>query len=235
MTRRELLWLAGAGGAVAAAGGLLAPGLRAGLSTALAQTVSGSSFDPVRPPAAPLAVRSMYLSTWLQADLLPGSWPTFWNGHTTALTGIVRVDGKPFVFCGNPSGGVPLATQTALALTATRSTYTLTAAGVTLTVTFFSPVDPQDLRRQSVPMSYVLVSARAADGGAHRVSVYLDISGEWAHGDITQPITWAQQAVGGLNALTVQPASPVAGLAVMNSSHSLRGPRSRSVASRTYR
>ena len=39
---------------------------------------------PFNPPAIPLAVRSPYLSTWLQGGdsggRLNGQWPTFWTG-----------------------------------------------------------------------------------------------------------------------------------------------------------
>jgi hypothetical protein len=45
-----------------------------------------STFSPARPPAIPLAVRSPYLSTWLNAGsdggnggYLAGQWPVFWQ------------------------------------------------------------------------------------------------------------------------------------------------------------
>lgn len=150
----------------------------------------------------------MYLSTWLPASSLPGTWPTFWNGRTTAITGLVVVDGTTYTWCGAPSENFTLATQTALVVTATQSTYTLTAGPVTLTASFFSPVDPASLQRQSVPMSYITVTAAANDGGSHAVSIYLDISAEWAHGDDTQEVSWGQQTAGSLNVLTVTPSSP---------------------------
>lgn len=44
-----------------------------------------SIFSPARPPAIPLAVKSPYLNTWLQAGkdggnggYLAGEWPRFW-------------------------------------------------------------------------------------------------------------------------------------------------------------
>lgn len=167
---------------------------------------------PIRPPATPLAVRSMYLSGWSAADEPAGTWPTFWNGHIAAIAGIVRVDGAAYTFLGSPTlpagATAPAATRTAFTLTPTRSVYTLAAGGVSLTVTFLSPVDLGDLRRQSVPMSYVSVQAAAADGRPHRVTLYLDISGEWAHGDVSQPITWSQQLTGGLRVLTNTPQNP---------------------------
>jgi glutaminase A-like protein/uncharacterized protein DUF5127/ricin-type beta-trefoil lectin protein/uncharacterized protein DUF4964 len=182
------------------------------LSGGFADTATAATFSPLRPPATPLAVRSPYLTTWLAGDTLPGTWPTFWNGHITALCGIARIDGAPFVFAGNPGlpGGPALGvmTQTSVQLTATRSIYTLTAGGITLTVTFFSPVDVGNLQRQSVPFSYVTMQAASNDGRSHTVDLHFDASGEWVHGNITTPITWAQQRTGSTIALTATPASP---------------------------
>ncbi|HTJ37011.1 MAG TPA: DUF5127 domain-containing protein [Dactylosporangium sp.] len=201
-SRRDLLRLAALGGLAGTALGPFA------LATGPAAAAGPSTFTPIRPPATPLAVRSPYLSTWLRADNLPGNWPTFWAGAVTAITGIVRVDGQPYVFMGAPSGGWPLATQSALVVTATRSTFTIVAGPVRLEVEFLSPVDPADLRRQSVPMSYLCVTAFSADANTHQVSLYVDISGEWAHGDRTKQIGWATQASGGQRVHTFQPASP---------------------------
>ncbi|MEV4137814.1 DUF5127 domain-containing protein [Dactylosporangium sp. NPDC049742] len=199
-SRRDVLRLAALAGLAGAAG--------VTLDADAASALAASTFSPIRPPATPLAVRSPYLSTWLRADTLPGNWPTFWAGAATAMTGIVRVDGQPFVFMGSPSGGWPLATQTALVVTATRSTFTITAGAVRLEVEFLSPVDPANLRRQSVPMSYLSVTATAADGGSHAVSVYLDISGEWAHGDRTKQIGWSTAVVGDQRVHTCAPTGP---------------------------
>jgi hypothetical protein len=122
-TRRDLFRLAALGGIAGSTLGCLALGNPA-------DALAASTFSPIQPPATPLAVRSPYLSAWLRADTLPGNWPTFWAGAVTAITGIVRVDGQPYVFMGAPSGGWPLATQSSLAVTATRSTFTITAGPV---------------------------------------------------------------------------------------------------------
>jgi hypothetical protein len=58
---------------------------------------------PIRPPAAPLAVRGPYLSSWLPATTLPGSWQQFWTGHITAMAGFARVDGTTYMFMGSPA------------------------------------------------------------------------------------------------------------------------------------
>ncbi|MFJ2960632.1 glutaminase domain-containing protein [Streptomyces sp. NPDC087270] len=222
--RRELLAWAGALTAAAATGGWLTAGTAAAatanaaapgaapLGAHAAAAAPASTFAPLRPPAVPLAVRSPYLSTWLPADNLAGTWSTFWNGHVTALCGLARIDGAAYVFAGAPSlpDGPALTpmTQVSLELTATRSVYRLSGGGVTLTVTFLSPVDLGDLRRQSVPLSYVTVRAESGDGQPHAVDVHLDVSGEWVHGDTSTPIRWAQQQAGAMTVLTARPATP---------------------------
>ena len=56
---------------------------------------------PIRPPAAPLAVRGPYVSTWLPATVSPATWQEFWQGHTTAMGGIARIDGVSYLFMGD--------------------------------------------------------------------------------------------------------------------------------------
>ena len=197
--RTFLQWtaLAGAGGALVATGTD-----RAGAAVPVAPpSVSAGgaalpAFNPLRAPAVPLAVRSPYLSVWLAADNLPGTWPSFWTGHTTAMTGIASIDGTPYVFMGAPAlpdtPPFPTMRQARSDLSATQSVFTLQQGGIELSVAFLSPVEPGDLRRQSVPLSYVSVTARSLDGQAHHVALYFDISGEWAHGNTGTQITWDQ-------------------------------------------
>jgi hypothetical protein len=202
--RRRLLQL----GAAAGAGSLLPAAGPAGAAHARDRARRA----PFRPPAVPLAVRSPYLSTWLAADNLPGSWPTFWTGRVTAMTGLASIDGTPYLFLGSPGSPTPhpFATmrQTGLTTTATRSEFVLRQAGVELTVTFLSPVTPGDLRRQSQPLSYVSVTARSVDGADHRVAVYFDVSGEWASGDSRRPITWEQSTAAGVVSLSFAQSEP---------------------------
>ena len=180
---------------------------------------TGGQMAPIRPPATPLIVRSPYVSTWQPADALPGTWPALWAGRPKAITGIARVDGHPYVFLGDPrdphSGDQPVAppmTQAALSVTPTQSRYLLEGGGVALSLNFLSPVEPGDLRRLSVPLGYVFASARSMDGRPHTVSLYFDITGQWAHGDDAAPITWERRSVPGgaqpLTAFAVTPAAP---------------------------
>ncbi len=174
-------------------------------------------FDPLRPPAIPLAVRSPYLSTWLTTDNLPGTWPSFWTGRVTAMAGLATIDGTTYVFLGAPAlpntYPFPTMRQISVQTTATSSRFVLQQGGVELDITFLSPVEPGDLRRQCMPLSYVSAQLRSVDNKPHKASLYLDISGEWASGNSDTPITWDEQRFGGsgganLISLTCTPSAP---------------------------
>jgi hypothetical protein len=207
-SRRHLLQL----GTIAGAG-LAASPLTSAPAEAAGRSPADSPVDfPVRPPAVPLVVRSPYLSTWLAADNLPGTWPTFWTGRITAMTGLATIDGTPFLFLGSPASPTaypfPTLRQLSLTVTATKSEFVLAQAGVELTVTFLSPITPGDLKHQSQPLSYVSVGARATDGRSHQVGVYFDISGEWASGDSGRQITWDQETTAGVVNLSYHQTQP---------------------------
>ncbi len=205
----------------AATAGPARAGATAAPSAGFAAADGSLTATPIRPPAAPLVVRSPYVSTWLPSTALPGTWQQFWQGHTTAMGGLVRVDGVSYMFMGNPgiiltvpngNQGTPSTVQgfelalqqTKLEVTPTRSRFTLEGGGIELVAEFFSPVEPGDLKRQSIPLSYVLLSARSIDGHPHDVQIYADISGEWCSADDGQQITWAPSQVGsGVQALQV--------------------------------
>ncbi len=177
---------------------------------------SASALTPLRAPSVPLIVRSPYVSTWQNSDVAPGNWSTFWNGggNVKAITGIVRVDGSSYVFFGAPGGigSVQNATQVQLEITSTQSRYTFQAGPVTLYVNFLSPIEATNLQLLSIPFGYIFVQAQSSDGNTHTVSVYMDISGEWAHGTNTTPINWAYQTINtgtqNVNAFSVTPNSP---------------------------
>ncbi|KAK4194579.1 hypothetical protein QBC40DRAFT_319021 [Triangularia verruculosa] len=154
---------------------------------------AASTFTPTKPPAVPLAVRSPYLNAWLQGDsgcLLPGAWPRFWTGGIQGWQGYVAVDGVAYNWMGGAPGPGPV-DQLSMEYTSTKSIFTFDVAQkVKLTVTFLSPVYPDDMQRQSLQFSYVTVTAKSSDGASHKVQVYMDVSAEWASGDNSQYIDW---------------------------------------------
>ena len=193
------------------------------------QVASAQTFTPIKPPAPPLITRAPYLNTWLHASngIAPGVWPEHWNGDVKAITGIAYIDNQPYLFVGAPNvqGLTQSMTQTSLTTTPTQSIFTFNAGGVNLTVDFLSPVEAKDLRRLSMPLSDIITTAQSSDGSNHTVSVYFDISGEWASGLTginNQPaalINWAPETInrnadgtgtpGTLSTWTVMPTSPM--------------------------
>ena len=154
-------------------------------------------------PAVPLVVKSPYLSTWLPARELNGVWPVFWNGHIKGMGGLVKVNGVTYEFMGDPQKNVndngqhcENARQTSLSVTPTQSIFKFQAGPIELTVNFFTPIDPTDLKRHSLPASYVAMSARSTDGGNHQVQLYMDMTAEWATGDLADTARWSFNSVG---------------------------------------
>jgi hypothetical protein len=188
-------------------------GVDAGDAAAEAGVDAGPPVDPSwtgRPPAAPLFVRNPYLNVWSTADSPSGAWPTLWNGAAKGMAAIARVDGVPYLLSGAlaPSGIASLGTATMLAsrsMTPTTTQYVFAAGGASITMEFLSPVEVADLKMQSAPIGFLTMSAAASDGKSHAVSLYVDISGEWANGDSAQSVQWQRESVphaGGM--LTVQ-------------------------------
>ncbi|CAG8974958.1 hypothetical protein HYALB_00007635 [Hymenoscyphus albidus] len=158
-----------------------------------------STFTPAQPPAIPLAVRSPYLSTWLFAGsdagnggYLAGQWPQFWAGQVTAWTGLIRVDGVAYTWMGNPGyPGSQVVFQKSFTYTATSSQFVMDVGGkIEMNITFTSPVNVDDMKRQSVLASFLEVRVSSADGAGHQVQLYTDISAEWVAGDHSSVAQW---------------------------------------------
>ncbi len=185
------------------------------------QVASAQTFTPIKPPSVPLITRTPYVNTWLENAnaISPGTWPTYWNGHVKAITGLAYIDGKSYLFMGAPNiANITNMTQTSLETTATQSKFKFNAGGVTLNVDFLSPVEAKDIQRLSIPLSDIITTAQSSDGRQHQVTVYFDVTGEWAHGDSSQLINWAPESIslradgssqsGSLYTWTVKPNEP---------------------------
>lgn len=74
--------------------------------------------------------------------------------------------------------GAPTVDQLSMDYTSTRSNFYMSVGGkVSMNIEFLSPVYPEDLRRQSIPFSYLNVAVQSLDGAPHSVQVYADVSG----------------------------------------------------------
>lgn len=154
-------------------------------------------FTPLRPPAIPLAVRSPYLSTWMSThnmETLNGQWPIFWTGAEVGWSGLIQVDNITYEWLGYPSSSladVESVKTESIEYTATKSVYTLSAGKIGVNVTFLTPITLDDLRRQSLPASYMSLSFWSLDNKNHSVSLYSDVDGHWLSGDYNARIQWS--------------------------------------------
>jgi hypothetical protein len=99
------------------------------------------------------------------------------SGGILGWQGLVAVDGVAYNWMGGAPGPAHV-NQSSLEYTSTRSIFTFDVGGkVTMTVTFLSPVYPDDMARQSQQFSYISVKTRSSDGAPHNVQVYMDVSG----------------------------------------------------------
>jgi uncharacterized protein (DUF608 family) len=144
-------------------------------------------------------VKNPYLNTWLFAHQLPGVYSTFWNGATRGMSVLARVNGQSYVVMGNsqedPIGTRHMAQQKSVRVTPTQSIFTLTAGPIELTLNFFTPIDPTDLKRLSLPASYIAVSAKSTDGANHTIDLYTSISAEWVSGNSSKVAEWHFQEI----------------------------------------
>ncbi|KAH9164532.1 hypothetical protein EDB89DRAFT_415428 [Lactarius sanguifluus] len=62
-------------------------------------------------------------------------------------------------------------------------------------LTFLNPIEPGDWVKQSIPFSYLALSAKSLDGAVHAVQVYSDVSGEWNSGNRSQVMLWSTTSI----------------------------------------
>ena len=122
-----------------------------------------------RLPALPLIANDPYFSIWMPGDTLTSASPIHWSGAPKHLDGHILIDGKEYCYFGKSSR--PEMKTVSLRVTPTRTISVMEAAGVELTVVFWSPVLPEDLDALSVPITFVEFSARALDGQKHGIKV----------------------------------------------------------------
>lgn len=115
------------------------------------------------------------------------------NGEIQSLVGIVRVDGVPMRFMGGCADVVPAVMQQISVQVNPRQTiYVFAAHGVQLTVTFTTPIFPEETNFEfsSRPVTYVTFDVISIDGALHDVQVYYDNSGELVASSSSENVSW---------------------------------------------
>jgi hypothetical protein len=157
----------------------------------------------LRPPAVPLVTCDPYFSVWSMNDRLTDGPTRHWTGKPQPLTSLVRIDGQTFRLMGDEPKDLPAAKQVALTVLPTRTIYDFDTAGVRVSLTFMTPLLPDDLLLCARPITYLIWEVKATDGKSHEVSIYLDASALLAVNAPDQMVSAERVAAGRLTTLRV--------------------------------
>ena len=124
-----------------------------------------------RLPALPLITHDPFFSVWDMGYTPTAGDTRHWSGAEKRLRGTVVIDGKKMRFMG--CGGPPAMSRKEVEVTPLSTRYRFEDQGVALTVTFTSPLLPDDLDILSTPITYVDFETESLDGAEHKVSVSL--------------------------------------------------------------
>ena len=152
----------------------------------LATVSINSDAASVSLPSFPLAVKSPFLSTWLPGNYISRpqtGQPQFWNGQDLTWPVLARVDGTTYSLFGDSSGlsNATAAILNSYSYSSSHTYFHLTAGSAKFTLDFFTPVlpGPQDYLRQSLPYSYLTVSATGDGRKQSSVQVLSAIDQTW--------------------------------------------------------
>lgn len=162
-----------------------------------------------RAPAAPLVTNDPFFSLWSMADKLTDAPVKHWTEVAQPILGLIRIDGKPYRWMGTiPRGyfGMPQVDameQVSLQITPLHTRYLLRAAGLELSVTFFTPLFPKDLDVMSRPITYLTWSAKSIDGKPHQTDLMVDVDPLISVDQPGQQVIWSRTRAPGLTLLSV--------------------------------
>ncbi len=139
--------------------------------------MSQSSF---RPPAVPLVTHDPHFSIWSPADKLTDSETKHWSNLPMPIHSLVYIDGNGYRLMGTEPSWAPPARQVGLEVWPTRSIYRFEQNGVSIKLTFLSPLLIDDLELVSRPITYIIYDVVSLDGSEHDVRLYFDASSEVA-------------------------------------------------------
>ncbi|KJR87266.1 glutaminase [Sporothrix schenckii 1099-18] len=179
-------------------------------STAVAVLASRASL-----PSYPIANRNPYVSAWVTHDAshdFPSARPYFWQGQALTWQVLAKIDNTAYCLFSCTNTTVPPATQLDLEFTATTTTVTLQAGPAVVTLTFFSPVSPDDYVRQSLPFSYLTVEVTGLKKPKHGdwpvVDIMSEIDASWT-GQGNNVQAFFSETKGGSRLFVVNGTSPV--------------------------
>jgi len=165
----------------------------------------GRAQQTLYPAAIPLTVRSPYLSSWafpFNGTNISSVWTQIsvadLDSNILDMPVIVRVDNLTYSLLGYPYPDFIISNLTNTLISPTRTQLTSEAGPMQFNLTFLNPIEPGDWVKQSIPFSYMSLTAQSLDGVAHSVQVYSHLGAEWLSTDWNQVIIWSAEVdVGG--------------------------------------
>jgi len=174
------------------------------LCVALCRASGQQGSQPIlRSPATPLVTHDPYFSLWSMADQLTDAPTKHWTGVSQPLNGLVRIDGKAYRYLGDADRAIPALEEVHRKITPTRTIVELRNPEVEFSITFLTPLFPDDLKVMSRPVTYLTWEVRSRDGREHDVQIYLDAGGTIATNDAGEPVVWSRAEIEGLRLLRI--------------------------------
>ena len=146
-------------------------------------------------PAYPLITHNPYFSIWSFTDELNASPTKHWTGANQSMIGLIKVDGKTYIFLGKDSSAaanILMAAQKSVNMNATQTAYQFSCGSIDLTVAFTSPLLINNLDILSRPVSYISFKTKSNDGAGHHVQLYFGISTDLSVNVPEQPVVASQ-------------------------------------------
>ncbi|MBR2339837.1 MAG: DUF4965 domain-containing protein [Clostridia bacterium] len=140
----------------------------------------------LRAPAYPLITVDPHFSIWSGADNLYDTVTRHWSSERQNMYGTVKIDGKLHKFmgklyCDDLYDSEPRTlTQKSVTVRPLSTVYTFENESVRLTVTFMTPLLPDDLMLLSRPVSYMAYTIESLDGAEHTVELAVHLNGSIA-------------------------------------------------------
>ena len=172
------------------------PRMTLALAALLAPGVAIAAERELRPPSVPLIACDPYFSVWSDFNRLTDGPTRHWTGREQRLSGLIRVDGKPFRLIGDEPKAVPALEQTSVQVLPTRTICQFEGAGVGVTLTFTTPALPDDLDVYARPLTYVSWDVTPRDIKDHEVALFFAASSALAVNTTDQKVVWGRDAIG---------------------------------------
>lgn len=157
----------------------------------------------MRVPSIPLITVDPYFSVWSKEENLNYAETVHWTGSANPFLGYVTVDGERYLFLGYERNTHKIA-QTSLKVGALSTDVTYANDAIELSVSYMTPLLPDDLAILTRPVSYMALSWKALDGREHDVRIDVRVREDICLNKRGQsPVVTEQLSIGDIKAIKI--------------------------------